>query len=73
MGTLISDDDSTLRANYRNIDGGGDLEDGIPNPSFLMDPSYRAICIAKSVFKLVKNRPESIRCIDALRTNKYFG
>ena len=39
---IVSDDDSSLRKNLRHVShDAGSLEEGIPEPTFLADPSHR--------------------------------
>ena len=54
IGTIVSEDDSTLRANCRSSKDEGEVEDGILTPRFLVDPSDRVKYISRTIFKLVK-------------------
>ena len=75
----ISDDDRTIRAFPKNLSKGargqvlnsfkGKIEEEIPEPSFLADPSYRVKVVAKNIFSIVnKNRAQRCGCtkVDAL-------
>jgi hypothetical protein len=75
IGTIIADDDSTLKANTKNKKNGGLVNDEVETPNFLADPSHRIKCIIRSVYKLVKKNkdPNSIKTIDAMRLKKYLS
>ena len=75
IGTIVADDDSTLKANTKNKNNGGLVSDEIEIPNFLADPSHRIKCIIRSVYKLVKKNkdPNSIKTIDAMRLKKYLS
>ena len=75
IGTIVSDDDTTLRSNCCNKSKGGLVDDIIPEPTFLADPSHRIKCMVKPIFRLVKKTkdPNSVKTIDALRLKKYLS
>jgi hypothetical protein len=54
VGTIVSDDDYTLKANTANKKDGGLVNDNIPRPTFLADPSHRIKCMVRGVYKLVQ-------------------
>ena len=54
IGSIVSDDDSTMRAHLRNIKDGGKLLDHIPPPIFLADPSHRIKVMSAPVFKMAQ-------------------
>ena len=53
IGTLVTDDDSTLRSHCRTLENGGKLLKGVPGPLFLADPSHRIKVMTKGIFTLV--------------------
>ena len=67
--TLVSDDDSTMRSHLQHSENGGKLDNSIPQPDFLADPSHRIKVMAGSIFKLVKDtkNPHECKNIDAMR------
>ena len=74
IGTIVSDDDTTLRSNCCNKSKGGLVDDIIPEPTFLADPSHRIKCMVKPIFRLVKKNkdPNSVKAIDALRLKNTY-
>jgi len=73
--TLVSDDDSTMRSHLQHSENGGKLDNSIPQPDFLADPSHRIKVMAAPIFKLVKDtkNPHECKKIDAMRVKKYIG
>ena len=51
IGCLVSDDDTTMRANCQNITKGGYLNNDVPTPTFLADPTHRIKCMVRPVQK----------------------
>ena len=72
---LVTDDDTTLRANCANENKGGKLPNNIKQPHFLADPSHRIKVMAKPIFAMVTNNKDQskLKMIDALRIKKYIG
>ena len=72
---LVSDDDSTMRSHLQHSENGGKLDNSIPQPDFLADPSHRIKVMAAPFFKLVKDtkNPHECKKIDAMRVKKYIG
>ena len=83
---MVSDDDSTMRAVLKRpligVQGqvmktsNGKLDEEIPDPSFLADPSHRVKVVAKHIFSIVnKSRAHRCGCTkeDALRIKKDWG
>ena len=76
ISSIVSDDDSTMRAHIQHAPKGGKLPDNIPAPKFLADPSHRIKVMSSSIFKLAQGESkDSKRCkkIDAMRLKKYIG
>ena len=73
MGTILADDDSTLKANTNNKRHGGLVQDEVPRPDFVTDPSHKIKCIVRSVYKLVQKNPNPIKTIDAMRFKKHLS
>ena len=75
LGSIVTDDDSTLRSQLQNQVNGGKLIDQIPQPKFLADPSHRIKVMIAPIFKLVSNTKDPSKCknLDALRLKKYIG
>ena len=73
--TLVLDDDSTMRSHLQHSENGGKLDNSIPQPDFLADPSHRIKVMAAPIFKLVKDtkNPHECKKIDAMRVKKYIG
>ena len=75
VGELVTDDDSTMRANlkHKTNNNKGKLDDNVPEPTFLADPGHRVKVMVKKLFARVsKNKdPNKIKNIDALRIKKY--
>ena len=67
IGTIVADDDSTLKANTKNKNNRGLLDDDIETPKFLADPSHRIKCIIRSVYKLVKKTKIQIQLKQLMR------
>ena len=53
IGTIVADDDLTLKANTENKKDGGLVDYQILRPTFLADPSHRIKCLIRPVFKMV--------------------
>ena len=83
---IVSDDDSTMRAVLKHPSKGargqvlktskGKIDEEIPEPSFLADPSHSVKVVAKHIFSIVnKSRPKQCWCTkaDSLRLKKYWG
>ena len=73
VDVIISDDDSTMQALLKHpligVQGQvlktskGKLDEEIPEPSFLADPSHRMKVVAKHIFSIVnKNRAQRCGC-----------
>ena len=74
IGKIVSDDDSSLRKNLRHVNhDAGSLEEGIPEPTFLADPSHRIKVMTAPIYKMVINTMDPRRCKknDANRLKKY--
>ena len=73
VGTLVTDDDSTLRSHCKLHENGGKLRAGVPEPTFLADPSHRVKVMLKPIFALVSStkNPDEVKHVDALRLRKY--
>ena len=73
VGTLVTDDDSTLRSHCRSETNSGKLQECVVKPRCLADSSYRVKVMVKSVFALVSKtkHPDEVKHIDALRLRKY--
>ena len=71
----MTDDDSTMRAHCANKKNGGKLNDDIPEPQFLADPSHRVKVMAKPLFAMATKTkdPQKLKMIDAMRMKKYIG
>ena len=83
---IVSDGNSTMRAVLKHPLIGvrgqvlktskGKLDEEIPEPSFLADPSHCVNVVAKHIFSIV-NKIRAQRCgctkADALRIKKYWG
>ena len=54
IGTIIADDDSTLKSNTANKKDGWLVDDEIQRPTFLVDPSHRIKYTVRLVFNLVQ-------------------
>ena len=86
VDVTVSDDDSIVRAVLKHPLIGvrgqvlktskGKLDEKIPEPSFLADPSHRVKIVAKHIFSIV-NKSRDHRCgctkADALQIKKYWG
>ena len=74
VGKLVTDDDSTMRANNKHKinNNKGKLDENIPEPTFLSDPGHRVKVMVKKLFARVsKNKdPNKIKNIDALPIKK---
>ena len=73
IGTLVTDDDSTLRSHRRRLGNRVKQKEGVPEPIFLVDSSHRVKVMSKPIFVMVastKNQDE-IKYVDALRLRKY--
>ena len=86
VDVIVSENDSTMRAvlKYPFIgvrgqvlkSSKGKLDEEMPEPSFLADPSHRVKVLAKHIFSIVnKIRAQQCGCTkaDALRLKKYWG
>ena len=51
IGTLVTDDDSTLRSHCRSLENGGKLFNDDPEPLFLADLSHRVKVMLKGIFQ----------------------
>uniref|UniRef100_A0A7S0C7E0 Mutator-like transposase domain-containing protein n=1 Tax=Proboscia inermis TaxID=420281 RepID=A0A7S0C7E0_9STRA len=51
---LVSDDDSTMRSHLQHSDNGGKLDNSIPQPNFLADPSHRIKVMATPLDEFVR-------------------
>ena len=83
---IVSDDDSTMRAVIKHPSicvrgqvlksSKGKIDEEIPDPSFLADPSHRMKVVANHIFSIF-NESRAHRCgctkEDALRPNKDWG
>ena len=71
---LVSDDDTTLRANCAKTKNGGKLTNEIEQPHFLADPSHRIKVMTKPIFAMVTNNKDhsKLKMIDALRIKKIY-
>ena len=54
IGSLVTDDDSTIRSHCTNKNEGGKLNEVTPTPLFLADPSHRIKLMGKAVFGVVQ-------------------
>ena len=86
VDVIVSDNNGTMRAMLKNPLIGvwvqvmktpkGKLDEEIPEPSFLADPSHRVKVVAKHIFSIV-NESRAQRCgctkADALRIKKDWG
>ena len=74
---MVSDDDSTMRSHLKKAINGDKLNNTIPEPLFLADPSHRNKCMSKPIFKMVASppvkNPACCKNIDACRIKKYSG
>ena len=70
VGTVISDDDSTMRAHCSHKGG---LSQDIHEPTFLADPSHRCKIIGKALFKLASKKKSecTLSTNDAIRLKVY--
>ena len=73
IGTMVTDDDSTLRRHCSSTENGGKLLAGVPEPIFLADPGHRVKVMVKPIFTMVTTtkNPDDIKNLDALRLKKY--
>ena len=73
IDVIVSDNDSTMRSVIKHPSIGvqgqvlksykGKLDEEIPEPSFLADPSHRAKFLAKHIFSIVnKSRAQRYGC-----------
>ena len=53
IGTMVTDDDSTLRRHCSSVENGGKLRDGVPEPRFLVDPGHRVKVMVQPIFAMV--------------------
>ena len=76
VDVIVSDDDSTMRAVLKHPFKGargqvlkspkGKLDEEIPKPSFLADPSHRVRVVSKHIFSIFnKNRDQQCGCTKA--------
>ena len=86
VDVIVTDRDSTMRdvLNHPLIGvrgqvlkkSKGKIDEEIPEPSFLTDPSHRVKVVARHIFSIV-NKIRSQQCgftkSDALRIKKYWG
>ena len=86
IDVIVSNDDSIIQAvlNHQPIDflgqvqksSKGKLDEEIPDPSFLADPSHHVKVVAKHIFSIV-NESRAQRCgctkSDAFRLKKDWG
>ena len=86
VDVIFSDDDSTMQAVLKNPLIGvwgqvlktpkGKLDEEIPEPSFLADPSIHVKVVAKHIFSIIKeSRAQQCGCTKAkdLLIKKYWG
>ena len=78
LKAIVADNESTMRALLRHtitVNKRGRLSIEIPEPEWLVDPSYRTKVIAKSIFNLANTSKKISSCtiIDAIRFKKYVG
>ena len=75
IGSLVTDDDSTIRSHCTNKNEGGKLDETTPTPLFLADPGHRIKVMGKAVFGVVQKtkNPDEVKTIDALRIKKYYS
>ena len=73
VGTLITDDDGTLRSHCSLLEHEGKLKEGVPEPTFLADPSHRVKVMLKPIFAMVTStkNPDEVKHVEALRLRKY--
>ena len=71
---VVSDNDSTMQSHCKSEKKGGKLDDNIPEPMFLADPSHRIKIMVKPIFELCQSPPvkDPGRCktINCLRLKK---
>ena len=62
-----------MRAHCANIINGGKLNDDVPQPQFLADPSHRVKVMSKPLFAMATKTkdPTKLKMIDAMRMKKY--
>ena len=86
VGVIVSDDNSIMQSVLKHHLIGvrgqvlktskGKLDEEIPEPSFLADPSHHVKVVAKHIFSIV-NKIRAQRCgctkADALGIKKYWG
>jgi len=74
---IVSDDDSTMRAYLSHAENNakGKLDDKIPEPRFMADPSHRIKVMSAPIFAMVTKTldPNKCKMIDAMRVKKYVG
>ena len=70
VGKLVTDDDSTMRANIKHKinSNKGKLDVDEPEPMFLVDPDHRVKVMVKKLFARVSNKTKNIK---TLRIKKY--
>ena len=86
INVIVRDDDSTMRDVLKHPSKGaqgqvlktskGKIDEEIPEPSFLADPSHSVKVVAKHIFSIVnKSRPKRCWCTkaDSLRLKKDWG
>ena len=73
IGEMITDDDTTIRANIKHTYQKAKLPIDVPAPRFLSDPNHRIKVMIKPIFaRATKTRDNKrIKMIDALRIKKY--
>ena len=73
VGTVATDDDSTLRSYCRLFENGGKSKEAVSEPIILADPSLRVKVRFKIYFATVTSTKNSdeVKHVDALRLRKY--
>ena len=86
IDVIVRNDDSTMRAVIKHpskYDRGqvlksskGKIDEEIPDPYFLLDPSHCVKFLSKQIFSIVrKSKDQQCGCTkaDTLKLNKYWG
>ena len=73
ISQIVTDDDTTMRANIRHEGNKAKLPLEIPEPKFLADPGHRIKVMLKGIFARASKTKDKnkIKTIDALRIKKY--
>ena len=59
IGSLVTDDDSTIRSQCTNANEGRKLKEETPTPLFLADPGHRIKLMGKAAFGVVQKTKKS--------------